>query len=157
MARPPTLQVRPARAGEGAALSELTLRSKAYWGYDDAFMAACREVLVVPESSIAAGEVLVAEHDGVVVGVAAVMDEPPEVELDVCFVDPDAIGTGVGRVLVDAAKAKARALGATAMRVQSDPNAAAFYARLGAHPIGDMASEIDPGRRLPVLRFDLTG
>jgi GNAT superfamily N-acetyltransferase len=157
MARPPTLQVRPARAGEGAALSDLMLRSKAYWGYDDAFMAACREVLVVPEAMIAAGEVLVAEHDGAIVGAAAVTDEPPEVELDMCFVDPGAIGTGVGRVLVDAAMAKARALGATAMRVQSDPNAAAFYARLGAGPIGDTASEIDPGRRLPVLRFDLTG
>jgi GNAT superfamily N-acetyltransferase len=157
MARPLALQVRPARAGEGAALSDLMLRSKAYWGYDDAFMDACRAVLVIPEAMIDAGEVLVAEHGGAVVGVAAVVDEPPEVELDVCFVDPDAIGTGVGRVLVDAAKAKARAAGATAMRVQSDPNAAQFYARMGAFPIGDMASEIDPDRRLPVLRFDLTG
>jgi GNAT superfamily N-acetyltransferase len=157
MARPPTVQVRPARAGEGPALGALMLRSKAYWGYDDAFLAKCREVLVIPEPMIAAGGVFVAEHDGVVVGVAAVVDEPPEVELDVCFVDPDAIGTGVGRVLVAAAKDRARAAGATAMRVHSDPNAAAFYARLGARHVGERASEIDPDRQLPLLRFDLTG
>jgi len=133
------------------------LRSKAYWGYDDAFLAKCRQVLVIPETMIAAGEVLVAEHDGTVVGVAAVVDEPPEVELDVCFVDPDAIGAGVGRVLVEAAQDKARAAGATTMRVQSDPNAADFYARLGARLVGASASEIAPDRQLPVLRFDLTG
>ena len=36
------LGLRPARPEEGAELIELCLRSKAVWGYDDAFMAACR-------------------------------------------------------------------------------------------------------------------
>src|SRR4051794_7315354 len=97
-------------------------RSKAYWGYDDAFLEACRSVLVVDESMIDAGEVLVAEQGDVVVGVAAVLGKPPEVALDMCFVDPHAIGAGIGRVLVDGAKAAARARGASHMRVESDPN-----------------------------------
>jgi GNAT superfamily N-acetyltransferase len=149
------INIRPARAGEGELLSALMLRSKAHWGYDDAFIDACRQVLTIPEAMIAAGEVLVAERDGAVVGVAAVTDEPPEVELDVCFVEPLAIGGGVGRVLVNAACARARAAGARSMRVQSDPNAQAFYEALGATHIGEMQSEVDPDRMLPVLRFDL--
>jgi N-acetylglutamate synthase-like GNAT family acetyltransferase len=148
--------VRDARPGEGAALSALMLRSKAHWGYDDAFMDACRTVLVIPEAQIAAGEVLVAERDGDVVGVAAITDAPPEMELDVCFVDPVAIGHGVGRMLVDAAKRRARDAGAHRMRVQSDPNAEQFYVALGAVRVGEAASEIDARRLLPVLRFDLT-
>jgi GNAT superfamily N-acetyltransferase len=147
--------IRPARVGESDALSALMLRSKAHWGYDDAFLEACRPWLVVTEASIAAGDVVVAERDGVAVGVASVIDEPPEVELDVCFVDPVAIGDGVGRLLVDAARDLARARGATAMRVQSDPHAESFYARLGAVHVGDVVSAVDPGRRLPLLRFDL--
>jgi GNAT superfamily N-acetyltransferase len=150
------LAIRGARAGESASLTELMLRSKAYWGYDNAFMAACRDVLFVTEAMIARGEVFVAEHRDVVVGVAAVTDVPPDVELDMCFVDPTAIGTGVGRSLVDAAKARARAAGARTMRVVSDPNAASFYARLGAAPVGEVPSEVDATRPLPMLRFDLT-
>ena len=151
----PAVTIRNAHAGEGVALSALMLRSKAYWGYDDAFLEKCREVLVIPETMIATGDVLVAELEGTIVGVAAVTDEPPEVELDVCFVDPSAIGAGVGRVLVDAAKSLARTTGARTMRVQSDPNAEAFYARLGAVRIGEMPSDIDPNRPLPLLLFDL--
>ena len=30
--------LRPARPGEAAALSDLALRSKAHWGYDQAFL-----------------------------------------------------------------------------------------------------------------------
>jgi GNAT superfamily N-acetyltransferase len=113
-------------------------------------------VLVIPEEMIATGVVLVAERDdGEVVGVAALTDEPPDMELDVCFVDPSAIGAGVGRVLVDAAKTAARDVGAASLRVQSDPNAAGFYAALGAVPAGEVRSDIDRNRVLPVLRFDL--
>jgi len=148
--------IRDARTGESTSLTELMLRSKAYWGYDDAFMAACRDVLFVSEEMIAAGQVFVAEYRDGVVGVAAVVDTPPDVELDACFVDPTAIGTGVGRLLVDTAKARARHAGARTMRVVSDPNAATFYARLGAQPAGEVPSDIAGARPLPLLRFDLT-
>jgi GNAT superfamily N-acetyltransferase len=149
------VDVRRARPDEREALDALMRRSKAHWGYDDAFLEACRSVLVLSAAMITAGDVLVAELDDVVVGVAAVVGERPEVELDVCFVDPPAIGTGVGRALFDAATRLARARGARWMRVESDPNAEPFYARLGGMRIGEVVSDVDPDRRLPVLRFDL--
>jgi len=37
-----TLVLRPAVRAEADALSQLGLRSKAYWGYDEAFIEACR-------------------------------------------------------------------------------------------------------------------
>jgi GNAT superfamily N-acetyltransferase len=151
--------MRPARVDERRALDALMLRSKAHWGYDDAFLAACAPVLVVPAAAIAAGDVLVAQRGSEVVGVVAIATvdgEPDEVELDVCFVDPIAIGTGVGRALVDAAFSLARARGAASMRVQSDPHAEAFYAGLGGVRVGEAASDVDRDRLLPVLRFDLT-
>jgi GNAT superfamily N-acetyltransferase len=136
-------------------LSALMLRSKAHWGYDNAFLEACRHTLVVPETLIATGQVLVADDDGWAVGVAAVIGSAPEMELDVCFVEPVAMGAGVGRLLVDAASALARRQGAETMVVQSDPNAEPFYARLGAVRIGEVQSDIEAGRLLPLLRFEL--
>jgi N-acetylglutamate synthase-like GNAT family acetyltransferase len=148
------LVIRDARAGESVALSELMLRSKAHWGYDAALLERWRGELVVGEEMIARKEVFVAERDGEVLGVAAVTDAPPDVELDTCFVEPAAIGTGVGRVLVETAIARARDVGACTMRVVSDPNAEAFYARLGAVRVGEVPSDV-PARVLPLLRFDL--
>ncbi|HEY7226386.1 MAG TPA: GNAT family N-acetyltransferase, partial [Micromonosporaceae bacterium] len=109
--------IRDARAGESVALSALMLRSKAHWGYDTALLESWRAELKVTEAMIARGEVFVAQRDGAVLGVAAVVDEPPDVELDTCFVEPAAIGSGVGRVLVETALARARDAGAHTMRV----------------------------------------
>ena len=47
--------IRPARSGEAKALSDLALRSKAHWGYDAAFMAACRAELTVTPAQAASG------------------------------------------------------------------------------------------------------
>ena len=41
------LTIRAARVGEAGFLSELALRSKAHWGYDAAFIEACRDELSV--------------------------------------------------------------------------------------------------------------
>jgi hypothetical protein len=47
-----TVSLRPARAEEGDLLTDLAFRSKAYWGYDEAFMAACRDELVMRASEV---------------------------------------------------------------------------------------------------------
>jgi hypothetical protein len=41
------VEIRKARPDEAGELTELALRSKAHWGYDEAFMASCREELTV--------------------------------------------------------------------------------------------------------------
>ena len=47
----PRATIRRARPDEAALLSALALRSKAYWGYDTAFIEACVAALtIVPES-----------------------------------------------------------------------------------------------------------
>lgn len=146
--------VRAASNGESATLTQLVLESKRYWGYDDAFMERCRSELVVHERDIAAGCVYVAtgENDEalgvyVVKGVGA-----GEAELDSLFVAPSHMGTGVGAALLAHAMEKARADGYVALRLDSDPFAAAFYERQGAALIGTATSS-STGRELP--RFEI--
>jgi len=148
--------VRKAKTGEGKNLTALCVRSKAHWGYDAAFMKKSASALLVSEADIAAGRVLVAfDAAGRTIGVACVRPEGETADLDVMFVDPPAIGSGAGRVLFEAAVALARALGSRRMTILADPNAAAFYERMGAHFLHNAPSDAIPGRTLPLYEYDL--
>ncbi len=46
------MEYRPPKLAELPAMNTMMLRSKAHWGYDDAFMAACVEELAVLSGSI---------------------------------------------------------------------------------------------------------
>jgi len=149
-------QVRSAKLDEAASLTALCVRSKAHWGYDAAFMKLSAAALAVSEDDIAAGRVLVAVDDADhVIGMACVLTEGDTADLDALFIDPPAIGSGAGRALFDAAVALARRQGARRMTILADPNAAAFYERLGARYLRNAPSGAIPGRTLPFYEYDL--
>jgi predicted N-acetyltransferase YhbS len=150
--------IRLARIDEAPRLSELCVRSKAYWGYDEAFMALARVVLQVNPEQIAAGDVWVATGaDGEVVGMVALgpSEQVDTLDLDKLFVEPQRIGNGVGRLLIGEAIAEARRRGAKRLTILSDPYAAGFYERNGARPIGQAPSDAIPGRSVPLYEVRL--
>ena len=152
------LTIRAARVGEAGFLSELALRSKAHWGYDAAFIEACRDELSVDAGRLGDAEYWcrVAEDRGAILGfysLVRISDE--DCELEALFVEPSSIGTGVGRSLVQHAIAQARALGAARMIIQGDPNAGDFYVAAGGRQIGSRASGSIAGRFLPLFEIAL--
>ena len=149
------MKIRPAREEELRELSDLCMRSKAWWGYDDAFMEACRDELSVTEQDLRDTPVAVLEVNGQPVGVAQVDPQGELAELDKLFVDPRAIGTGAGRKLWEWSVGTARSLGAKKFKVVADPGAAAFYEHMGAVPAGSVPSGSIPGRELPCLVLEL--
>jgi GNAT superfamily N-acetyltransferase len=150
------VRVRQAEAGEAQALTELCLRSKAHWGYDAEFMRLCVSSLTVSEDTIAEGRVLVATDNGKgVIGTASVLRDGDDAELGLMFVDPSAIGGGIGRALFDEAVKLARRLGYRRMTILADVNAAPFYERMGAHFLRRLPSDAIPGRTLPFYEYDL--
>ncbi len=149
------LRIRRARASEAPELTELSLRSKALWGYDAAFLARCRIAMQVKEANVETQPHYVAEIDGRMAGFYGFEPLEDGVGLDYMFVDPEFIGRGVGRALMDHAVALARDLGHGTLTIVADPNAEGFYRRLGAQRVGSQASDVGPDRQLPVLRIDL--
>lgn len=149
--------VRPARPGEAALLSALALRSKGHWGYDDAFLAACRDELTLHDDELGARRTVVADLDGRVVGFGTLEGAPPTGDLGMLFVDPDVIGHGVGRALLTHLLRDARATGFTRLTVDADPNAEAFYLAHGAVRVAAVPSGSIPGRVLPRLELAASG
>jgi GNAT superfamily N-acetyltransferase len=150
------MRIRPARTDEAAALTELVLRSKAHWGYGAEFLEACRAELTIRPDDIRRRRVVVAEDtDSAVVGVASLEGSAPEGSLGLCFVEPAAIGRGVGRALYFHVTRAARELGFARLTIEADPNAEPFYRRLGARPVGRTASGSLAGRELPLLEVRL--
>ncbi|MFI9586881.1 GNAT family N-acetyltransferase [Streptomyces sp. NPDC052236] len=149
--------IRAAQMKEAAFLSDLALRSKAYWGYDEAFIAACREELTVREAEVERRRATVAERDGRILGFITLEGEPPEGILGMMFVDPDAIGQGIGRRLFEHIIATARKLGFVRVTIHADPNAEPFYRAMGAIRIGTTPSGSIPGRVIPLMAVTVTG
>ena len=145
--------LRPAAPEEAEALSALALRSKGHWGYGRHFLEACREELMVIPANCDGQSVLVAERNGDLVGFFEVGGEPPAGTLDKLYVEPDAIGSGVGSVLLAEARRTALAAGFTWLTIDAEPNAEAFYAKAGARRVGSTPSGSITGRRLPQLRW----
>jgi GNAT superfamily N-acetyltransferase len=149
--------IRGARAGEAGLLTALCLRSKAHWGYDAAFMRLCVPSLTMSESSIAEGRVLVAADESArILGTVSVGRDGDDAELALMFVEPEAMGSGAGRLLFEAAVGLARKLGYKRMTILADVNAAPFYERMGARFLRNEPSDAIPGRLLPFYEYDLT-
>ena len=80
-----------------------------------------------------------------------------DVDLMHLFVEPSALGRGIGRDLFETAIEWTRAQRRRTLLIASDPNAVGFYRRLGAADAGWTPSEAVPGRMLPLLTYAVTG
>jgi GNAT superfamily N-acetyltransferase len=149
--------IRRARPEQADILSELAFRSKSHWGYDDAFLTSCRQALTVSPAEIATSYVYAfVDAGGYISGFYRfVAHEGDVAELDSLFVEPRAIGKGVGKRLWQHAVELARSLGFTTLELQSDPYAEGFYLAMGAKRCGDSKSTVTPGRMLPLMRYSL--
>lgn len=157
MPDPAGIRIRAARIGEARRLSELALRSKAHWSYTAEQIKRWREDLRVTPLQIRKSLVQVAELDGVVAGFFVLEGAAPDSSLEHFWVLPAMMGRGVGRALLARAAALAAAGGASAILIDADPHAEAFYQACGAIRVGTLAAPIDgqPERLRPQLRLSL--
>jgi GNAT superfamily N-acetyltransferase len=145
--------IRRALPEEAGMLSELAVSSKAHWGYDAEFLARCRDDLAISPESAAKSPVFVYEDAEGIAGFYMILPGGEVGELDSIFVDPRAIGMGVGNKLWEHAVATAAEMSCVALEFQSDPHAEGFYLAMGATRNGESRSTATPGRMLPLMRY----
>ena len=142
---------------ESEFLSNLALRSKAYWGYSQEFIDACRRELSYSEEDIQNNHFFVAEIDNSILGFYGLRRiSGIEMELEALFIEPSYIHQGYGRKLIEHSKITASKLGSKIIIIQGDPNAKDFYLKIGAKLTGERESASIPGRNLPTFIIQIT-
>ncbi|WP_205683880.1 GNAT family N-acetyltransferase [Brevibacillus migulae] len=145
--------IRQAKPEEAGCLTEIALASKAHWGYDQAFMDACRADLTVTEEQIRKKLYFVAEVEGCIAGFYSLAVDGEEAELSNLFISPASIGKGIGKALWTHMIQTAQRHKLVRVTIHSDPYAEGFYRKMGALRCGEVASTVIPGRLLPLLEI----
>jgi ribosomal protein S18 acetylase RimI-like enzyme len=146
------IEIRRAVASDSERATEVARRAKAHWGYPAEWLALWRDDLVISAADIEKHATFVASIGSEVVGMCQLQQSDDHALLEHVWVDPRCHGQGVGRALVEHARARARGV----IAIVADPNAEAFYAKLGARRVGEVAAPM-PGasqRVLPLMEMD---
>jgi GNAT superfamily N-acetyltransferase len=121
-------------------------------------MEACRGELTYTGRAIDSEEstFIVADAAGKIAGFIALLRlDVDTAELEGLFVDPDFIGYGIGKALMQQAIDCVASLNLKKIIIQADPNAARFYESVGAEACGERESVSIPGRMLPLYQLHL--
>jgi GNAT superfamily N-acetyltransferase len=144
------VEIRDALPDDALALEALQRRSSDVWEDDRVQLAAHPDAIEPPHQAIADGRVRVAiDGNGRPVGFSVALPaEDGAYELDDLFVEPDWMGFGVGRLLVEDVAARAAIEGAISITVTANPRALGFYERLGFRSTGAASTRFGPAPRM---------
>lgn len=143
------MMIRRATNEDSNTISELAYRSKAYWGYSKEFLDKCKDELTVTVPYMEMNPVYVLEKNNKILAFYSITLN--EKKLEALFIDPEHIGKGLGKLLWLDLLSKAKQLNIEEFTFDSDPNAEAFYVKMGAKRIGETPSTVFPDRRLPLM------
>lgn len=144
-----------ANINDAKQLTQIALKSKAFWGYSDEQIESWREDLTVSEKMIEEMMVYKFAFESSIVGFY-ILNQPKEnrIELEFLFVLPKFIGKGIGNQLIQDAFKKAISLNCATIFLVADPNAVPFYQSKDFVIIDKKESAIF-GRFLPVMQRGL--
>ena len=144
------VRVRTASLDDLPVLRDLYRRSSLSNPEDAEALLARPELLVLADAGVRSGWTrLAVDGGGGVLGFAtAVPVDDGTLELDDLFVDPVAMGRGVGRLLVADVVERARREGVGRVVVTGNRRAVPFYERVGFVAVGEVATLLSPGIRL---------
>jgi GNAT superfamily N-acetyltransferase len=148
------LIVRGAHADEGPRLKEIAIDAKCHWGYERERVRRWADDGDFTPDGLAKLTTFVAEADGRAVGWVSLLRKDARWWLEDLWVEPAAMGRGVGAALFGAAAAYARSRGARELEWEAEPNAVGFYERMGGRYLRD-GTPSAWGRINPIMGIDL--
>jgi GNAT superfamily N-acetyltransferase len=150
------MQIVRTKPEDAEALTAITNAAKRHWGYPERWIESWRDILTMRPEFINANVAYSAMEDDRAVGFYLLTTESDGVHLDHLWIAPHAMGRGIGRAFFEHAVDQAGRLGHKTLRIEADPNAEGFYARMGARRVGEAVTEIEGQRReLPLLLYEL--
>jgi GNAT superfamily N-acetyltransferase len=150
------MEILRAKPAEAPALSGIAFAAKQHWGYPARWMEQWRNVLTLQPDFIAQHETYTAFLEGQAIGFYSLRRGLDRMHLEHLWVLPQKMGRGIGRTLFAHAIEQLKAAGFRTLEIESDPNAAGFYERMGARQVGVTVTELEgQSRELPVLIYEI--
>lgn len=152
-----TIEIRRAQPNEAEALTVIAHAAKRHWNYPEDWIEQWKPDLTITREFIRDNEVFVAVLNKQIAGCCALVLTGSLAEIEHMWMQPQHMGTGIGRALFEHAKRRAEERGAQVLELSADPNAEGFYARMGAKRIAEIAAGMKSreDRVLPRMRITL--
>ena len=136
-------------------LTEITKKSKAFWGYSEEQIQIWSPFLTVTQQYIENNSVYKLSIEDKIIGYYSFLNEEESiVKLDNLFVLPEFIGKGVGRLLMEHFFLSLDKINIHKIILHSEPNAEQFYAKLGFIKTGEIETSIKD-RYMPLMELEL--
>lgn len=136
-------------------LTEITKKSKAFWGYSQEQIETWSQFLTLTPLYIETNSVYKLAIENEIIGYYSFLNEEENcVKLDNLFVLPEFIGKGFGRILMEHFFLSLNKVSINKIILHSEPNAEPFYAKLGFIKTGQMETSIKD-RYMPLMELEL--
>ena len=148
------MKTRPASIDDLNDLNVISVQSKKYWGYPDAWIEKWKEDLTINEQQFSQQSILVLEISEQIIGFCSIIKNDLNYEILHLWILPVFIGKGYGKKLLEDAIQKYTKADKPII-VIADPNAESFYQKHGFITF-DRVESFPKGRFLPVMRKDVS-
>jgi len=148
--------IEKANSDDHKILTDITKKSKAFWGYSEEQIAQWDDVLTITKGYIQTNLAYKLIKESQVIGYYTYFNtETYTVKLDNLFVLPEYIGKGYGNYLmVDFLNRIKENRNIKKVLLDADPNAEKFYQKFGFTTIGQLETSIK-NRFLPIMELNL--
>jgi len=149
------MKIKKASINDNEILTEITKRSKAYWGYSEEQILKWDNNLTISKDYIENNPVYKLENEDKIIGYYSyIIKEEKNVILDNLFVLPEYIGKGFGKYLMTDFLNRMRNDKFEKITLDSEPNAENFYLKIGFKKIGEFETSIK-NRFMPIMEMSL--
>lgn len=149
------MKIEKAIPNDNDILTELTKKSKAFWGYSEQQILKWNDNLTISKVYIENNNTFKLSIENKIIGYYSyIIYEENFVKLDNLFLLPSFIGKGFGNILINDFLKRIKQEGFEKIVLNSEPNAERFYLKFGFIKIGETETSIK-NRFMPIMEMKL--
>ncbi|KQB40959.1 GNAT family N-acetyltransferase [Flavobacterium aquidurense] len=149
------MTIEKATTSDNEILTDITKKSKAYWGYSVEQILKWNQNLTITQDYIRDNKVFKLIKENVVIGYYSyIFEGQKHVKMDNLFILPEYIGKGFGKFLLLDFLNRMKEAQIQIITLDSEPNAEAFYSKMGFVKIGEFETSIK-NRFMPIMEMKL--
>lgn len=149
------MKIIKAEINDNEVLTQITKRSKAYWGFSEDTLLEWEHLLTISKDYIEKNKVFKLLKDDEIIGYYSFFKEDEKIlKLDNLFILPKYIGSGLGRILMEHFLENSNILDIEKITLDAEPNVEEFYKKFNFVTVGKLESSIK-NRFLPIMELKL--